>query len=262
MPVEPLVIDTNTDESWTRLVPKLDAIIDAAGGDNISKQAMAKFRVAERVAQSERHASAAKLTYIWTSGTWIQGSHAFEQRSDGAAITDAPSLTAWRPDVEIPLRSSEHLNGIVIRPSLVYGRSGSITAMIFEQAARKKAFNWPGDRATTLSTIHVDDLAQCYTLAIERAPSVAGLVMDCTNNSQESLDLLLVRLAQLEGISTDQIVYKKPSNAFEEALITSRPLRPSVARALLGWQPLKAGLIDGLPQYYAAYKAHASAAAK
>ena len=42
---------------------------------------------------------------------------------------------------------------------------------------------------------------------------------------------------------------------YEEALGTTTLIRPYLARALLGWQPIKAGLIDGLPIYYAAYLA-------
>lgn len=218
---------------------------------------MAKFRAAEQAAKQSRHPSAAKMTYIWTSGTWIQGSHPFEPRSDGAAITDAPALTAWRPDVEIPLRTSAVVNGIVIRPALVYGRSGSITAMLFEQAAKKKSISWPGDRGSTVAVVHVDDLAECFRLAVEKAPLITGYALDCCNQAQESVDLLLFKLALLEGFSSDAITFKTPSNPFEVALNTSRPLRPVLARSLLGWQPLKSGLTDGLQQYYRAFKAHA-----
>lgn len=45
------------------------------------------------------------------------------------------------------------------------------------------------------------------------------------------------------------------SLAFEEALACTTLLRPYLGRALLGWQPRKAGLVDGMDEYYAAYKA-------
>lgn len=104
---------------------------------------------------------------------------------------------------------------------------------------------WPGDATNRIATIHADDLAQCFLLAVEKAPAVAGLVLDCTNQGQESLHLILTNLAVLAGFSADKITYKKPSNAFEEAVIVSRPLRPSFARSLLGWQPVKPTLTDG-----------------
>jgi len=49
--------------------------------------------------------------------------------------------------------------------------------------------------------------------------------------------------------------YIQPTNLFEEAIGTTTLLRPYIARALLGWQPRKAGLIDGLPIFYAAWLA-------
>ena len=103
------------------------------------------------------------------AGTWIQGDDKFTAKSDGAAITNPAELTKWRPVVESALTGSSTLNGIVIRPSLVYGRSGSISALLFEQA-RKGSIEWPGDKTSRFATIHTDDLAECYRLAVEKAP--------------------------------------------------------------------------------------------
>lgn len=238
-------------------MPKLDAVVDCAGGDTIKEGGLKKLQAAEKAAAEHRHPTAAKLTYIWSSGTWVQGNSAFERRSDGAAITSAPSLTSWRTEIEQPLIKSSVLNGIVIRPSLVYGRGGSITRMFFQQAAENKAISWPGSRGGRLATIHTDDLAECYRLAVEKAPIAKGNVFDCSNPGQESTDLVLYNLALLVGFSPDKITYKAPSNLFEEAVITSSPLQPVLARSLLGWQALKPSLTDGLPQYYRSYLAHA-----
>jgi hypothetical protein len=43
--------------------------------------------------------------------------------------------------------------------------------------------------------------------------------------------------------------------AWEVALGTTILIRPYLAKTLLGWQPKKPGLVDGLPVYYAAWKA-------
>jgi hypothetical protein len=45
------------------------------------------------------------------------------------------------------------------------------------------------------------------------------------------------------------------NSVFEKAITTTTLVRPYLARALLGWQPKKAGFIDGLPTYYGAYLA-------
>lgn len=43
--------------------------------------------------------------------------------------------------------------------------------------------------------------------------------------------------------------------AYEVALGTTTLIRPYLAKTLLGWRPSKPGLVDGLPIYYAAWKA-------
>lgn len=105
---------------------------------------------------------------LLVAGTWIQGDDKFTMKSDGAAITNPAQLTKWRPGVEEALTKSQILNGIVIRPSLVYGRSASITAMLFEQA-KSGSIEWPGEKTTRFATIHTDDLAECYRLAVEKS---------------------------------------------------------------------------------------------
>ena len=39
------------------------------------------------------------------------------------------------------------------------------------------------------------------------------------------------------------------------ALGTTTLLKPYLAKSIVGWRPNKAGLVDGLPIYYAAWKA-------
>jgi nucleoside-diphosphate-sugar epimerase len=46
-----------------------------------------------------------------------------------------------------------------------------------------------------------------------------------------------------------------PSTAWEEALACTSLLKPYLARSILGWQPKKTSLVEGLSLYYAAWKA-------
>ena len=43
--------------------------------------------------------------------------------------------------------------------------------------------------------------------------------------------------------------------AYEVAVGTTTLLKPYLAKAILGWRPNKSGLVDGLPIYYASWKA-------
>jgi hypothetical protein len=48
---------------------------------------------------------------------------------------------------------------------------------------------------------------------------------------------------------------KRNGIKYSRAITTTSLVRPYLARALLGWQPRKAGFIDGMATYYASYLA-------
>jgi hypothetical protein len=88
-----------------------------------------------------------------------------------------------------------------------------------------------------MALIHVDDLAECYLLAVEKvSPSVFpsllhlthlsinqnhianGLIFDCSHDRGESIDGILYAFAAHVGIPSDKVKYRAPENGFEEAL--------------------------------------------
>jgi len=83
---------------------------------------------------------------------------------------------------------------------------------------------------------------------------VGGKIFDAANDMTESADDFLQKLVEVSGTASGY-EYIKPTNSYEEALTTTSLIRPYLARALLGWEPRKPGLVDGLTTYYAAYLA-------
>ncbi|CAN6675082.1 hypothetical protein TRVA0_084S00342 [Trichomonascus vanleenenianus] len=249
--IEVIESDPASDDKWTSVLPSVDVVVDCLGGSApLSQLSPALIKKAE---QAKRHPTAAKLVYIWTSGVWLHGDDRFENVTDGSANTHPPSKVAWRLQVENDLVASQIIDGIVIRPGLLYGRSGSVTAMLFKQAASQKKIEWPGTPGGRYATIHIDDLAQLYRLAVEQHPLVKHLKLEGSNTSTESVDLLLSQLAKLAGLSG--YTYKTPSSEFEVALAGTSIVRGTLGRSILGWVPVKPSLIDGLPGYYRAYLA-------
>lgn len=68
------------------------------------------------------------------------------------------------------------------------------------------------------------------------------------------MDGILYAFATVVGVSLDKVTYRPPANVLEEAMAVTTRLRPTLARALLGWEPRKAGLVDGMVTYLEAYK--------
>jgi len=261
--------------AWIHLIGTLDVIIDAVGGTaDIRTLSAALLSSISTAAKELRPPSSAKLTYIYTSGTWVHGENRKDVVSDTTPCTNPPELVAWRLDQEQAVINNPNLNGIVLRPALLYGRSGSLFEPLFKSASEGKVA-WYGTPGGRYALIHTDDLADLYVRASEKAAIAGGKIFDAANPLTESVDDFLEKLVEVSG-AKGVYEYIKPTNgesfpsiifdmsgwtyfffgvAYEEALTTTSLVRPYLARALLDWQPRKAGLIDGLPIYYAAYLA-------
>ncbi|KAJ7584646.1 hypothetical protein C8J56DRAFT_154815 [Mycena floridula] len=249
------IVGQPTAEVCLALVPQLDAIIDAIGGD---KGATAgPILTAYTEAAQLRATGTPKLSFIFTSGTWVFGENRLNIVSDTSATPAPVDLIAWMPGHEKAVTNSTILNGIVIRPSIVYGRSGSLTALLFQEAIQAKEqsrkITFAGTPGGRFALVHQDDLGDCYLRIAERAVTLGGLTFIASNDFTESTDDLLQRLALLVGV--DGYQYRAPVNAFERAVSTTAIIRPYLARSLVGWQPRKAGLLDGLEVYFAAFVA-------
>ncbi|KAJ6530957.1 hypothetical protein DFH09DRAFT_1044708 [Mycena vulgaris] len=249
----PIIGDVDSD-AWLPLIPTLDVLIAAISAD--PKVLLATFEKAAEAAQTTRPAGAPLLSYIYTSGTWIHGDNRTAVVTDTTPITAPLAIVSWLPDLEQRVVRSAAVNGIVIRASVVYGRSGSNLAPLFASAARGLVV-WPGTPGGRYALIHADDLADLYVRAAEKATLVGGKIFDASNPTTESVDELLQKLVQVSG-ATGPYEYTKPANLFEEAISSTTLVRPYLAKALLGWSVKKQGLTEGLETYYAACLASTS----
>ncbi|KAK7437632.1 hypothetical protein VKT23_018531 [Stygiomarasmius scandens] len=260
----PIVCDPSS-TSWHHLIPTLDVIIDALHASDPDTY-LTLFHGIESAAQSLRPASSPKLSFIFTSGTWKLGNHGYDLvLTDTTPVLD-PTGTgpksvelakSDRDRVEPDILKSGILNGIVIRATFVYGRSGSIFSMMFERFRQEGRVSWPGTPGGKLTTVHQDDLADLYVRAAEKAQVIGGLVFIAANNHSEDTDGFLRRFCEIVGKEGPRVEYEysEPTDMFEKAITTQQIMRPYLARTLLGWEPKKLGLTDGLELYWNAYLA-------
>jgi nucleoside-diphosphate-sugar epimerase len=240
-------------KEWLAYAATLDAVIDAVGGSaNLPELTKVVLEGLTAACQQHRPHGAPKLAFIYTSGIWVHGDNRVETVTDNTPLTKPSHLAAWRLPHERHVRENTVLNGIVIRPGLVYGRGASLLAPLFESAKAGKA-QWPGAPGQRFTLVHTDDLAQAYLLVTEKAPILNGIVFDVTSEKTESVDDFLEKLVKVSGAKGFE--YTKPANTYEEALASTNLVRPTLARTLLGWTPLKPGLVDGLKTYYEAWLA-------
>ena len=199
---------------------------------------------------------APKRTVLYTSGIWVQGD------TGGVVVDEAtplrpPAKVAWRPALEQRVLTAEAVRGIVLRPGVVYGRSGSLTGMWFQGAVEGdlRAF---GDGANRWVTVHVEDLAEAYVRAAER--NVAGEAFLLGDGSRERVRDMVDAAVRAAG-GKARVTWVSASQApegmreFAECLALDQAADASKARRLLGWEPRHTGFSAEAPTYLAAWKA-------
>jgi nucleoside-diphosphate-sugar epimerase len=138
--------------------PAIDAILEALAGSN--------------------------KPFVYTSGIWSHG-------DTGGKVVDETSppnpaaLVAWRQAVEdrVLQGAKRGTRSIVIRPAIVYGRGGGIPAGFVDSARKEGAARYIGSGKNHWPMVHLDDLADLYLLALEKAPA-GTLLLGASGESQ------------------------------------------------------------------------------
>ncbi|MEM8531937.1 MAG: NAD-dependent epimerase/dehydratase family protein, partial [Chloroflexota bacterium] len=110
---------------------------------------------------------------IITSGTGAYGDTGANIVDEDSPLDQSPMMEGFRHMEQRVLDAvAEQIHTTIIRPSVVYGRGGSgpVLGMIgIAQQFGGGVYVDAGDKLT--STVHVDDLASLYLLALEKAPA-------------------------------------------------------------------------------------------
>jgi nucleoside-diphosphate-sugar epimerase len=142
---------------------------------------------------------------------------------------------AARVETERRVLGHSGLRGIVIRPGLVYGHGGSydIATLISRARARGRAGHL-GSGGTTQSFIHVDDLAELYCLAVERAPHGAilhGVVGDISQRElARAVNRMLGAGDETDSLTLLQMLGMSPGERL--GLTVTKHLSPRVSQKL------------------------------
>jgi nucleoside-diphosphate-sugar epimerase len=194
--VIPVIGAVDKTECWLHLIPTLDVVIECVGGTaDIRKLSATILEATSKAVKTSRPAHARKLTYIYTSGTWVHGNNRTEIVTDTTSCINPAEHVAWRVHQEQLVINNAVLNGIVIRPALLYGRSGSLMVM----SAKEGRVVWYGTPGGRYALIHSDDLADLFLRAAEKAHIVGGNIFDAANDHVESVDDMLQKLVDVSG---------------------------------------------------------------
>lgn len=186
--------------------------------------------------------------FIYTSGIWSHG-------DTGGAVVDETTppkpaaLVQWRQAVEDRvLEGAKHgIRTVVIRPAIVYGRAGGIPAGFVDSARKEGAARFVGTGENRWPFVHVDDLADLYLLALERAPA-GSLLLGVSGPSHPVRDVAAAasRGAGAGGRTTAWPLEeaRKTLGAYADALVLDQQASGRRAKETLGWQPRRPDVLE------------------
>ncbi|WIG96406.1 NAD-dependent epimerase/dehydratase family protein [Myxococcus sp. SDU36] len=186
--------------------------------------------------------------FLYTSGVWVHGD------TRGAVVDEdsplkAAELVSWRPAVEQRVLNAPGVHGVVIRPGIVYGRTGGIPMMLAASARDDGAARYVGTGQNHWPVVFIEDLAQLYVRALEQAP--AGTVLVAVQGPSVQVKDIATAASEGAGAQGNTLAWpledaRKQFGAFADALALDQQLTSRRAEQLLGWTPRGPGILEEL----------------
>ncbi|WP_223643478.1 NAD-dependent epimerase/dehydratase family protein [Corallococcus sp. EGB] len=222
------------------MVKDVDAVLWTATSNDKNVDAPAVAAVADALQGTHK-------TFLYTSGVWVHGD------TQGVANEDAPlnstPIVAWRPGVEQRVLNTPGVRAIVIRPGVVYGQGTGIPAMLTGSVKDGGAVRYVGTGENHWAVVFVDDLADLYVRALEKAP--AGTVLLATQGPGVKVKDAAQAASEGAGVAGKTVAWpleeaRKQFGPFADALALDQRFTSQKAETLLGWAPKGPSLIDEL----------------
>jgi nucleoside-diphosphate-sugar epimerase len=188
--------------------------------------------------------------FVYTSGVWVLGSTGSKVADERTPLNPTP-LVAHRAAIEQEVLGYKDrgVRAIVIRPALVYGRGGSIPKMIAQSARETGAARFVGDGENRWPFVDVDDLAQLFVLALEKAPpgSLYHAAHGPSYRVREVAEAASIGAGAKGKIhATPLEEARKTMYAFADALVLDQQVSGEKAKKELGWSPRAGSVLDDL----------------
>ena len=220
---------------------------DIDGVINLATPAGAKVDIAAAAALLQALRGTGRAL-VYTSGTWVLG-RTGSWPVDEAVSTNPIELVEHRPEVEriVLDAAAQGVRSVVIRPGIAYGRGAGIPRLLVDLAREHGVGRYVGDEALHWPMVHVDDLADLFVAAIERAGP--GSLLHGVDEEAVHVASLATAAGLAAGISEAPRPWPLPEArealgaAFADALACHQVVSGDRARRLLDWRPRSSGAL-------------------
>jgi nucleoside-diphosphate-sugar epimerase len=161
------------------------------------------------------------------------------------------ALVQWRQAVEDRVREAAKrgIRTVVIRPAIVYGRGGGIPAGFVKSALEEGAARYVGTGENRWPTVHIDDLADLYLLALERAPAATLLLG--VNGPSRPVREIAAAASRGAGAGGRTVGWpleeaRQQLGPYADALGLDQQASGRRAQELLGWRPHRPDVLEDI----------------
>jgi nucleoside-diphosphate-sugar epimerase len=172
---------------------------------------------------------------IYTSGVWVMGNTGGRVAEETDAVNPVP-LVAWRPAHEQLVLTAAGVQGVVIRPAMVFGRGNGFVGHLFRPDDRGVVSYVDGGE-NRWCFVHVDDLADLYVRAL-KAP--AGSIYFAA--AGPAIPVALAAQAFAPGAKVQAIpleAAREKMGPLADALAADNMVTALKAMRELGWTPTR-----------------------
>ena len=233
-----VVGDATDAELVSRLARESDGVIHLASGSDVDPVFVPA--VLDGLAGSGS-------PFVHTGGIWTYGSNADIAEDSPVA---PPALTAWRGATEALVLGADGVRGTVVVPSFVFGHGKGLARVVVDAPRGEgddAALRLIGDGSQHWATVHVDDLAALYVLALEHGTTGSVYIgASGANPTVRELGELAAAAAGANGVEAETVAQteERLGAGLAEALLLDQQARGTKARIDLGWEPNGPALTD------------------
>ncbi|UOQ69268.1 NAD-dependent epimerase/dehydratase family protein [Hymenobacter volaticus] len=254
--IEPYYGDLNNPETLTVAAQAVDGVIHTAFDMSTGDFSAANAAEARAVEALISGLKGSNKPLILTSGTGVLGNTGELIYEEEMPITPAksPAVKAlqMRLSIEQAVLEATSLRGVVLRPPNVYGRSDGRVVFWMLRAAAQKLGAVPyasGAGQNQWTFVHVDDLADLFVLALEKAPG--GELFHAGAQSGLRTQDLAAALSRGMGLNGKTVELEKAEltdaigfAAMADYWSSNSQSSGEKARRVLGWQPQHLDLLN------------------
>ncbi|MEU8722815.1 NAD-dependent epimerase/dehydratase family protein [Streptomyces antimycoticus] len=252
--IEPVVGSLDDADLLAARARRADAVVNAADSDH---RAAMETLIAALAGSGKAliHTSGSSTVGIGTEGEASEAIHDEDVLDPGSAWEPDHPVRAARVAIDrLVLGAAEReVRSAVLCDSLIYGqgrgpgRDSVLIAALVRQARAGGVVRHVGPGRNIWSTVHVDDVADLYLLALEKTPPGTFYFVE---NGEESFGTIAEAIARSLGLPGPRPWDPDaPDNVWDpqfarHALGSNSRVRARRARDLLGWDPRHRSITD------------------